>query len=552
MKWWGWGSEEKSFDIENRPYLWAYITSLVGLENDTSILTPSLPLDAINLSKPKLNQAFLGKLLVFLKENQLQLDSYSRLIHSYGKSFRDLWRIRNGMIKIAPDCVCFPESENEVMLIVQAANEHNVIVIPFGGGSNIAGSLEPLDNERMTVSLDMRRMNQVLEIDTHSMIARIQAGALGPELEACLNQKGMTLGHFPDSFEWSSIGGWVATRSAGMKSDKYGKIEDMVIALKLITPSGKIITRTIPKSSNGIDIRQVCAGSEGILGVITEVTMQIYPLPKKSAVYGYLFPSFSSGIQALYDCVRQDCLPAMTRLNDPTKTALSFAFKSKGSKLSHYFAKAIKLYLSIIKKFNMNETCLLLVGFEGDDKSFANQRKKVHSIYKKWGAFGLGQKPGRSFEKGKYDFPYLRDFVMDYAITADVSETSTTWSNLENLYLKTCESVTNAIAETGVKGACGCHISHTYRTGASLYFTFAYLQKDDVIAQYQKVKNAAQNSFIQNGGTLSHHHAVGYEHLPWIQDEISETGVKAIQGLKLILDPNGIMNPGKIIPSLPR
>lgn len=548
MKWWGWGAEDKRFDIKDRPYLWPHVTNLVGLEQNTSILTPSLPLEAITLPKPKLDQPFVEKLLGFLKQDQLQLDSYSRLIHSYGKSFRDLWRIRNGIIKIAPDCVCFPESEDEVMLIVQLANEHQVVIIPFGGGSNIAGSLEPLNNDRMTVSLDMRRMEKVLEIDKQSMIARIQAGILGPELEAHLNQAGMTLGHLPDSFEWSSLGGWVATRSAGMKSDKYGKIEDMIIALKLITPSGKIVTRTIPKSSNGIDIRHICTGSEGILGVITEVTMQIHPLPKKSAVYGYLFPSFSNGINALYDCVKQDCLPAMTRLNDPTKTALSFAFKPKCTTTSHYLTKIIKFYLSIIKKFNMNETCLLLVGFEGDDDAFNRQRKKVHSIYKKWGAFSLGQKPGRSFEKGKYDFPYLRDFVMDYGITADVSETSTTWSNLTNLYLKTSEAITHAISQTGVKGACGCHISHTYRTGASLYFTFAYLQTNDVLAQYQKVKNAAQTSFIQNGGTLSHHHAVGYEHLPWIQEEISETGIKAIQGLKSKLDPHGIMNPGKIIP----
>lgn len=553
MKWWGWGNKDITFDMQSKPALWPYIKKSAGIDNRLSDIThPAVKLEAISLPEANINENFILLIKSLLKPNQLSFDNYQRILHAYGKSLRDLWRIRNGIIDSAPDCVCYPESEGEVQALIAAAHEHNVIVIPFGGGSNIAGCLEARDNQkRMVVSLDMQRMNQVIEVNHHSMIARIQAGAMGPELEAQLNTKGMTLGHFPDSFEYSSLGGWIATRSAGMKSDKYGKIEDMVISLRVVTPSGTISTRTVPKASNGIDVNHVCIGSEGILGVITEVTMQIHPLPEYNIFYGYLFPDFESGIAALYECTLQNCLPAMTRLNDAEKTALSFAYKSKSSWLKQLLTQGMLLYLKKIKKFDLDKACVLLVGFEGNKKNFYRQRKEVHAIYKRFGGFNLGKGPGRSFEKGKYDFPYLRDFVMDYGVTADVSETSTVWSNLVPLYAKTRTAILNAIAETGSKPWCTCHISHSYRTGASLYFTFAFKQQPGTeLQQYLHVKHAAENAFMQHGGTLSHHHAVGYEHMPWIEEELSAVGVKAIQGIKNMLDPKGIMNPGKIVSAM--
>ena len=549
MKWWGWGYEDITFNDSEKPELWPYLKRELGV--DEIRWNKPINFDEVTLPDQKNNDAFLAALEQKLDSDQIVEDKKTRLIHAAGKSFRDLWLIRHGNIKFAPDCVIFPNNENDVVSIVNAAKENGVVLIPFGGGSNIAGCLEPKDHHnRMVVSLDMCRMHKVIEIDQYSLIARIQPGVYGQHLEDQLAEHGVTLGHFPDSFLHSTLGGWVATRSAGMQSDIYGKIEDMVISLRMVTPSGTIITRTVPKSSNGIDIRHLCIGSEGILGVITEVTIQVHKKPEKEDWYGWLFPDFQSGIDAIHECHRYNCMPTVTRLNDPKKTALSFAFKTPKTGFKATIANTFKWYIGNVKKINFNQCCLMVVKYEGTQQEFKNIRKKVSSIYKKHRGVCLGAEPGRSFAKVKFDFPHLRDFTMDRSIMADVSETATTWNNLCAMHKNGLKEIENAIKETGVNGWVGCHLSHSYHSGASLYFTFGCLQrKGREIEQYLYVKKAAEDAFMKNGGTLSHHHAVGTEHLPWVEEDLSPTGLRAVKALKDGLDPNGIMNPGKIIPS---
>lgn len=550
MKWWGWGDEDKRFNIDDKPTLWPFLCKKLGVEGEL-VETPPVSINDIEMPRQNLNEAFFTAIKDKLRPEQIHTDKKDRLVHAYGKSFRDLWRIRRGIVDFAPDCIIYPESEEEVVTLLTAATEHQVIIIPFGGGSNIAGCLEVRDvNGRMVVSLDMKRMNQVLELDEESCTARIQAGVLGPDMEAQLQERGHTLGHFPDSFEFSTLGGWVATRSAGMQSDKYGKIEDMVVSLRMVTPSGTIVTRSVPKASNGININQLCIGSEGILGVITEATMQVHPLPEYWGVFGYLFPDFELGIKAIHECIKKECRPVFVRLNDAGKTQLSFAFKSHSTPFKEWVASGMKAYLKKFKGFDMDKVCLMLTAFEGDYDLYQEQRRKVDAVYKKYQGFYLGRGPGRAFERGKYDFPYIRDLVMDYNIMADVSETSTVWSNLHNLYKKTMDHLDKAISDTGVVPFLGCHISHSYFTGTSLYFSFGCQQvPGKELQQYLYIKKAAEDSFINNGGTLSHHHAVGFEHLPWVEQDISPTGVKAVESLKKGLDPMGIMNPGKILPN---
>ncbi len=552
MKWWGWGGEEIEFDMDSKPELWPYVKKVVGIKSEDDVeFTAPLRFEDIEMPEQKLNPQFIESLKTIFNGEQVKTDKKDRLIHSYGKSFRDLWRIRNGIIKAAPDCIIYPETEEEISKVIKIAVEHDVVIIPFGGGSNIAGCLEAEDaNGRMIVSMDLKRMNKVLEVDKQSSTARIQAGAMGPFMEKQLNEQGFTLGHFPDSFEYSSFGGWVATRSAGMQSDIYGKIEDMVLSVRMVTPSGTIVTRTVPKSSNGIDVNHVCIGSEGILGVITEAVVRVHPVPDYRASYGYMFPDFESGVKAIYECVRTGSVPVVTRLNDPGKTALSIAFKEKSIPFKEFLSKLAKKYLKSVKKFDLEKVCLMLNVFEGDKKTFFETKKKVNRIYKKYGAVNLGTDPGKAFEKGKYDFPYLRDYVMDRNIMADVSETCTVWSNLLPLYYASFSAIEKAIKESGRAGFVGCHISHTYFTGASLYFTFGCQQnKGEELEQYLRIKKAVEDAFMNNGATLSHHHAVGFEHQPWVEADVSPTGIKAVKALKAGLDPKGIMNPGKIIPS---
>ena len=549
MKWWGWGYEDVTFDDSTKPELWPYLKRELGV--DEIRWEKPVAFEDITLPEQKNNEAFLAAIQAGLGDGQIVDDKKSRLVHAAGKSFRDLWLMRHGQVQFAPDCVVYPDTEENVALVVRAAHEHGVVLVPFGGGSNIAGCLVPSDRGgRMVVSLDMCRMHRVLEVDRYSLTARIQPGVYGQHLEDQLAEHGVTLGHFPDSFLHSTLGGWVATRSAGMQSDIYGKIEDMVISLRMVTPSGTIITRTVPKSSNGIDIKHLCIGSEGILGVITEVVVQVHHKPEKEDWYGWLFPDFKSGLDAIHECHRADCMPTVTRLNDPKKTALSFAFKHPKTGIKDKIAKAFKWYIGNVKKIDFNQCCLMVVKYEGTPQAFNRIKNRVTAIYKKHRGVCLGAEPGRSFAKVKFDFPHLRDYVMDRSIMADVSETATTWDNLRTLHESGLADVEQAIKDTGVDAWVGCHLSHSYRTGASLYFTFGCLQREGrEIEQYLYVKKAAEDAFMKNGGTLSHHHAVGTEHLPWVEEDLSPTGLKAVKALKAGLDPNDIMNPGKIIPS---
>ena len=549
MKWWGWGHEDVTFDDSTKPELWPYLKRELGV--DEIRWEKPVAFEDVTLPEQKNNEAFLAAIRAGLGDGQVVDDKKSRLVHAAGKSFRDLWLMRHGQVQFAPDCVVYPDTEEDVALVVRAAHEHGVVLVPFGGGSNIAGCLVPSDRGgRMVVSLDMCRMHRVLEVDRYSLTARIQPGVYGQHLEDQLAEHGVTLGHFPDSFLHSTLGGWVATRSAGMQSDIYGKIEDMVISLRMVTPSGTIITRTVPKSSNGIDIKHLCIGSEGILGVITEVVVQVHHKPEKEDWYGWLFPDFKSGLDAIHECHRGDCMPTVTRLNDPKKTALSFAFKHPKTGIKDKIAKAFKWYIGKVKKIDFNQCCLMVVKYEGTPQAFNRIKNRVTAIYKKHRGVCLGAEPGRSFAKVKFDFPHLRDYVMDRSIMADVSETATTWDNLRTLHESGLADVEQAIKDTGVDAWVGCHLSHSYRTGASLYFTFGCLQREGrEIEQYLYVKKAAEDAFMKNGGTLSHHHAVGTEHLPWVEEDLSPTGLKAVKALKAGLDPNDIMNPGKIIPS---
>ena len=401
----------------------------------------------------------------------------------------------------------------------------------------------------MLVSLDMRRLRRVLAVDRPSCTARVETGIFGPDLEQQLEASGVTLGHFPDSFLHSTLGGWIATRSAGMQSDRYGKIEDMVIAVRMVTSEGVLATRTVPKSSNGIDVNHLCIGSEGTLGVITEATMRVHPQPESRLVRGYLFPEFEGGIQAMHECVRQECMPAMVRLNDPDKTALSLAFRPPASPLSNVVSGLFKRYLRL-RGLALPQACLMLTAFEGSRAEVARQLRQAQAVYRRFGAVSMGEGAGKSFEATKYDFPHIRDFLLDRDVTTDVSETSTVWSNILPLYRQTVALLRATILDSGVRPWAGCHISHTYHCGASVYFTFGFRQqRGREMEQYLRVKRAAQQSFIDCGATLSHHHAVGTEHLPWLAEDISQLGVQAVAAIKRGLDPGNIMNPGRLQPS---
>ena len=556
MKWSGWGVEGESFDVGGRPYFWNYAKRHLGISETTP---RTRPVDVANIKLPPSRAP--GRLLAALAgvvgAARCSTADADRLIHAYGKSTRDLWRIRNGRVDAAPDAVVFPANEGEVCALIDVARDTGAALIPFGGGSNVAGCVETLSaGERPVVTVNLRLMNRVLNIDRAAGTAQVQPGILGPDLEQALNGAGLTLGHFPDSFPYSSVGGWVAARSSGMLSDGYGNAEDMVLALRMATPKGMIATRCVPHASNGPNANHLCIGSEGTLGIITEMTMAVRPMPERREFHGYLFPSFVAGIEAIHDTVDRGVRPVLSRLNDPMKTQLLGAVRRRDGWWQSRTKSLMKAFLTHARGFDMQNACVMISAFQGDSDDITGRRRAAERVYRRHGGISLGRGPGDAFAESKYDFPYVRDFLMDYGVICDVAETSATWPCLGKLYDAAMRRIGDTLRRDGRLGWVGCHLSHSYSSGASLYFSYAFpcrfgadgsYDVNAELAYYARVKLESLKCFAEMGATLSHHHAVGYEHLPWLPGESCVAGGTATEAVKQYLDPTGIMNPGKLV-----
>ncbi|WP_405058522.1 FAD-binding oxidoreductase [Kribbella sp. NBC_01505] len=547
MKWWGWGVDGVAFSHDDKPGLAPFVQKVIDVDLNAPAVAPlafeDLEVPASQLSED-LEKALSG---VLGAENVVRTD-LDRVVHAFGKSLRDLVRIRASDLRRIPDVVVYPADEEQIVAVLDAVVAADAVLIPFGGGSNIAGSLEaPSDETRQVVSLDMGRMNKVLSIDEESGLAQIQAGALGPDLEKQLGERGWTMGHFPDSFTHSSLGGWIATRSSGMQSDKYGDIADITKALRVVQPGRTLATRAVPVTSTGPSVREMILGSEGRLGIITEATVQVHRKPVKRVVIGYFFPDWKRGVAAMRAISASDATPSITRISDARETSFSFATRKSSKGFSKLMSSAL---VAVLKKrgWDLEQMCLSFIGYEGSEEHVARQRKLVKKIVSDHGGIGVGEGPGALYDQKKFDTPYIRDFLLDRGALADVSETSAAWSKLMPLYDTTVERVNKAFAQLGVKGFVMCHLSHSYHSGACLYFTFAFKAAEgDPIAQYDVVKSAVQQSFIDSAGTLSHHHAVGTEHSRWMGDDISEAGVQMVSGIFSVVDPGRNLNPGKIV-----
>jgi len=546
MKWWGWGDPNFTFPMADKPALWPWIANKLGVVSTAPTAAP-VDLASIQMPPTRGSPELLAELHQVLKPEQVTVDPLERLLHTYGKSFPDLFRVRNAIVTRAPDVVVFPDSHEQVEALVQLAQRRDLCLIPCGGGTNIVGGINPSAEEaRLVLTLSLRNMNRLISLDTESRTATIQAGALGPKLEADLAERGHSLGHYPDSFEYSTLGGWLATRSAGMQSDAYGRIEDMVVSLKMATPSGTIVTKAVPASSVGPDLNRLMIGSEGVLGVITEATMRVHKTPVAKDYRGFLFRRFEEGVRAIQECLDRGFAPSMIRLQDSGESELAFNMKSPSHGVEGWIQSRVKGWL---KSRGYVEPCILIIGFEGETKPVAATRRGALQIVKRHGGFPLGKSVGKTWSKDKFNIPYLRDYIMDYGCMADVAETSTLWSNVLPLYAGTVAAIKARFGQEDGTGYIGCHISHTYETGACLYFTFAARQpKGRELEHYYEYKRLITDTIISLGGTLSHHHAVGIEHLPWVAQELSPAGLAALRALKTALDPQHILNPGKLLP----
>jgi alkyldihydroxyacetonephosphate synthase len=549
MKWWGWGVEGVSFHHENKPAFRPFVINAIDLDVNTPPIAPR-SLDDLSIPAPMISDQLLAELIDAVGAENAVKDDLDRLIHTYGKSLRDLLRIRAGDIPRVPDVVVYPGNEAEVQLIVDRAVAADAVIIPYGGGSNISGSLHaPEDETRTVISADLGRLNQVIDIDEDSGLARIQAGAQGPDLEEQLGQRGWTLGHFPDSFTHSTLGGWVATRSSGMQSDKYGDISDIARGMRVVMPGKVLEVRPLPHTSTGPSVREMVLGSEGRLGVITEVTVQVHRIPEVRLILGYLFPSWEASLAAMHDISTSDAHPSITRVSDARETTFSFATRKKSSRIS-ISSLISKGLMKVLERrgWDLDAVCLSFIGYEGGKPHVARQKKIVKDIVGKHGGIVVGKGPGELYDQKKFDTPYIRDFLLDRGAVGDVSETAAPWSKLLPLYNNVIAAAEKVYAQLGVTGWIMCHLSHSYHSGACLYFTFAFKHDGvDPLGQYEPLKNAIQQAFVDCGGTLSHHHAVGTEHAAWLEQDISAPGVHMIDGLFTAMDPGRNFNPGKII-----
>ncbi|HLS13895.1 MAG TPA: FAD-binding oxidoreductase [Beutenbergiaceae bacterium] len=550
QKWWGWGVEGVAFTHDNKPGFAPFVLDQIGLDLSQPGVEPPR-FEDLDVPAAQLPEDLEGTLRAAVGDHHVNTTDMDRVVHTYGKGLRDLLMVRAGMLPRVPDVVVYPANEDEVRAVVDAVVAADAVLIPFGGGSNISGSLTPpADESRPVISVDMGRMNRVLEIDEHSGLARVQAGVLGPDLEEQLGARGWTTGHQPDSFRHSTLGGWVATRSSGMQSDKYGDIADITRGLRLVQP-GKVVTlRPLPSTSTGPSLREMIIGSEGRLGVITEVWIHVHRLPENRDVIAYLFPNWAAGLAAMADIAASDADPSITRVSDAAETAFSLATRKASTSVSSKVGEGL-FELLRRRGWDLQKVCISYIGYEGSAAHLRFEKSIVGKIIANHGGIKLGRGPGAMYDQKKFDTPYLRDFLLDRGAVGDVSETATPWSRLGELYTSTVRAARKAYAELGVKGYIMCHLSHSYHSGACLYFTFAFpprTDQDDLV-QYDVVKSAIQQSFVDHHGTLSHHHGVGVDHAPWMEQDVSEAGMDLMVGMLRSADPSRNLNPGTLIPA---
>jgi alkyldihydroxyacetonephosphate synthase len=473
--------------------------------------------------------------------DRISTDAGDRIRHAGGKSYPDLMKMRAPALADAPDAVLAPADADSVAATIDACARAGIAVVPFGGGTSVVGGVEPIRGrfDRL-VSLDLTGLRRV-DLDPVSQTARLGAGLRGPEAEEALNARGFTLGHFPQSYRYATIGGFAATRSAGQASSGYGRFDALVTGLELCAPVGRLSTRTTPHTAAGPALRELVVGSEGSFGAITDVEVRVRPVPERRLYEAWFAPGFEEGIEIVRALAQRGELPDVVRLSDREETEVSLAMAG----LEGLRRTALESWLKLRRR---EDGCMVIVGWEGERESAERRRELSRRILREGGAIPLGASAGRSWERGRYEGPHLRDSLIDAGALVDTLETAHSYSRIAELHRAVREALRGAIAAGGGGAVVMCHVSHAYRDGASLYFTFlGGARRGAEIEQWREIKAAASEAIVATGGTITHHHAIGRDHAPYLPAEIGDLGVGVLRAVKAELDPAGVMNPGKLI-----
>ncbi len=543
MKWWGWGFENVRFDLEKRPGAFDYFKDKLGVE--LKHFENKWDIEKIKIPKTNCTEEIISAFISKLGSPKVSTLNAERIYHSVGKSYLDLIDIRSGKIKSVTDIVLFPNCKNDIKNILTLASKHNVALVPFGGGSSVVGGVTPLKGDAACVAtINLINFNRLIEIDQESMVANFEAGIFGPKLEEELKKYGFMLGHYPQSFEFSTLGGWIASRSCGQNSLKYGGIEKMVESLELMFPGGNVSTIAVPRKAEGPCINEIIIGSEGVFGIITSARVKIQRVPAYQDYFCYVFDGFNTAQNACRELIQKDIIPAMIRISDAEETLAMFKLKKRHpGKINNFVSILGKKFLTL-RGFDTKKLSMVFIGVEGGVKDCRYKKKIILKSLSKFKCAYLGSSPGKSWLKERFFLPYLRDDLLDNMILVETLESATNWKNLNNLYKAVGDVLKTEAKKTASNIILLTHVSHIYRDGASLYFSILAQQGKDTHAQWKSIKEAVNIAITGAGGVISHHHGVGVDHkkhLSWSK-EVREMFL----GVKNSFDKKGIMNPGKI------
>lgn len=540
--WWKWGDASKRKSLTDYPQFHRYLQERFGNEFTEKIS----PLTQFNTISHADNVALVaGVFKTSLPEIKISVEEEVRLRKSLGKSYADLLKaIRNIPVQV-PDAVVYAKDHEEVIAILKVCSDYNIQVTPFGGGSNVVGSFSMKSYLSPRVVLDLSEMKHLVSLDESNHTAVFQGGIYGPEIEAILRAKGFTMGHFPQSFEYSTLGGWIVTRSAGQESSAYGRIEDIAISLKIATPCGTITTSGFEGDAEGVNIKALFFGSEGMMGVVTEAKMRIHRLPDTKKWLIAVFPSFEKGTEAIKCLIQKDIFPSVVRYSDENETF----FLSKLSHEKPSFISSIKSTVSkwVLKWKGIAQPNLLMIRMDGEEAEAEMKREIAAEIFRQQKGFSIGESLGKKWETSRFGLPYLRDDLMEHGIFVDTMETVLPWNEINPFKQHLLSELQKLKAFGYEKGILLAHLSHVYTASSSIYFTVITEQdKDDPYAQWQEIKKLVTDTIVKAGGAVSHHHSIGRDHQHWYVQKTDALTQEILRNVKRTIDPNNIMNPGKL------
>ena len=526
-RWNGWGNVNTDYPVP--PSALDYLTNRLGKLDRIPDAAKETVLSAVTESRLPAHPL-------------VDISAEERLMHARGQSTRDWVDLRYGRVNTFPDGVAFPETAEDVRNLLKYAKDAGAHVIPYGGGTSVVGHITPNPNDKPVLSLSLEKMTRLLDLDETSRLATFQAGVAGPQLEEQLKARRYTLGHFPQSFEYSTLGGWIVTRSSGQQSYRYGKIEALFAGGLLETPRGQLEMKPVPASAAGMDIREMVLGSEGRLGVVTQAKVRVRRLPEVEAFFGVFFPSWEQGSDAVREIVQNELPVSMLRLSNPLETETTLILSGKS-----WVGTANRG----LRMIGYGDTrCLMIFGVTGSRKMFNRTRRDIASVCRKYGGLIVGTIVGHTWQKSRFLSPYLRNTLWEKGVAIDTLETALPWTQVREASRAIPQSIVDAMSKHNENVLAFSHLSHVYRDGASIYTTYLFRRTpdpDELLARWQNMKHNASLTLQKYGGTITHQHGVGVDHAPYLPAEKGALGMDAMRAVIRSFDPDGMMNPGKLI-----